>query len=88
MELYNSAVIEVIIGVIFVYLLLSILCTSANEGIAALTRRRGEMLRNGIRHLLENQPVQGGGDKDEFLQEFYKHPLLPASSMTSTTRPT
>lgn len=76
MGLFNSTVLEVIIGVIFVYLLLSILCTSANEWVAALTRRRGEMLRKGIRQLLEKQPVQRGGDTDEFLQEFYKHPLI------------
>ena len=76
MGLFNSTVLEVVIGVIFVYLLLSILCTSANEWVAALTRRRGEMLRKGIRQLLENQPVRGDSDAEGFLREFYKHPLI------------
>ncbi len=76
MGLFNSTVLEVVIGVIFVYLLLSILCTSANEWVAALTRRRGEMLRKGIRQILENQKVSDDGNTNAFLQEFYKHPLI------------
>lgn len=76
MGLFNSTVLETVIGVIFVYLLLSILCTSANEWVAAMTRRRGEMLRKGIRQILENQKLRNAGDTNEFLQEFYKHPLI------------
>lgn len=76
MGLFNSTVLEVVIGIIFIYLLLSILCTSANECVAALTRRRGEMLRKGIHQLLEGQPLKKGGASDEFLNAFYKHPLI------------
>lgn len=76
MGLFNSAVLDVIIGLVFVYLLLAILCTSANEWVAAFTRRRGEMLRRGIRQLLENQATRGGSGNDAFLEEFYKHPII------------
>jgi hypothetical protein len=76
MGLFNSTVLEVVVGIIFIYLLLSILCTSANEWVAALTRRRGKMLRKGIRQLLEGQPLKEGGDPNEFLVAFYKHPLI------------
>ncbi|HKG58478.1 MAG TPA: hypothetical protein VKB05_01775 [Pyrinomonadaceae bacterium] len=76
MGLFNSTILEVVIGIVFVYLLLSILCTSANEWVAAMTRRRGEMLRKGIRQLLENQKVRDGDDTNAFLEEFYKHPLI------------
>lgn len=79
MGLFNSTVLEVAIGIIFIYLLLSILCTSANEWVAALTRRRGEMLRKGIRQLLEDQPLKKGGDANEFLNAFYQHPLIKSS---------
>lgn len=72
MGLFNSTVLDVIIGLVFVYLLLSILCTAANECVAALTRRRGKMLKKGIQQLLENQPA----GSDELLQAFYKHPLI------------
>jgi hypothetical protein len=57
MGLFNSTILEVIIGLIFVYLLLSIMCTAANEWVAALTRRRGETLRRGIAQLLSGQVV-------------------------------
>src|SRR5689334_663282 len=76
MGLLNSTVLEVAVGIIFIYLLLSILCTSANDWVAAMTRRRAEMLRKGIRQLLENQPLNDRGDPDEFLNAFYKHPLI------------
>ena len=76
MGLFNSTVLEVAVGIIFIYLLLSILCTSANEWVAAITRRRGEMLRKGIHQLLEHQPLKEGGDSNEFLAAFYKHPLI------------
>jgi len=87
MGLFNSTILEVVIGVIFVYLLLSVLCTAANEWVASVTRRRGEMLRKGIRQLLENQPTHGEGDREAFLREFYKHPLI-TSLMHDENHPT
>src|SRR5689334_11306405 len=57
MGLFNSTILDVIIGLIFVYLLLSIMCTAANEWIAALTRRRGKTLEKGITQLLSGQRV-------------------------------
>lgn len=83
MGLFNSTVLDVIIGLIFVYLLLSILCTAANECVAAVTRRRGKMLKKGIHQLLQNQP----DGNDELLQAFYKHPLI-ASMMHDSNHPT
>jgi hypothetical protein len=76
MGLFNSTILDVIIGLIFVYLLLSILCTAANEWVVTMTKRRGELLRKGIHQLLENQQTRSNGDKDGFLLEFYKHPLI------------
>jgi len=87
MGLFNSTILEVAIGVIFIYLLLSILCTAANEWVAAITRRRGEMLRQGIRQLLENQPTRGEADTEAFLREFYNHPLI-TSMMHDKNHPT
>ena len=87
MGIFNSTVLDVIIGLVFVYLLLSILCTAANEWVAALTKRRGEMLRRGIHQLLENQPTRESGDADAFVQEFYRHPLV-TSMMHGGSHPT
>jgi hypothetical protein len=87
MGLFNSTILEVIIGVIFVYLLLSIMCTAANEWIAALTRRRGETLRRGLSQLLADQPTHGGQAADALIREFYDHPLIK-SMMHDKNHPT
>src|SRR5689334_19661931 len=90
MGLFNSTILDVIIGLIFVYLLLSILCTAANEWAAALTKRRANTLQRGIEQLLAGQPLIGkpldnnqktvAGEAtaagSTLLAEFYKHPLI------------
>jgi hypothetical protein len=55
--MFGSTVLDVAIGLVFVYLLLAIICTSANEMLSALTKSRGNLLREGIRQLLNNQPT-------------------------------
>lgn len=55
MGLFNSTILDVIIGLIFVYLLLSIMCTAANEWVAALGKRRAKTLVRGIEQLLAEQ---------------------------------
>jgi len=76
MGLFNSTVLDVAVGLIFVYLLLSILCTAANEWAAALTRRRANILKKGIQQLLGNQSTATDNNPDAFVEEFYKHPLI------------
>jgi hypothetical protein len=76
MGLFNSTVLDVAIGLVFVYLLLSILCTAANEWLAALTKSRSKFLKKGLMQLLDNQPTTNGGSPDEFINEFYRHPLI------------
>ena len=78
MGLFNSTILDVIIGLIFVYLLLSIICTAANEWVAALTRRRGKMLKKGIMQLLSNQSTPQSDAPDAMIQAFYQHPLIRA----------
>lgn len=60
--LFNSIILDVIIGMIFVYLLLAIVCTSANEWIATLLNARAKVLKQSIAHLLGSQPTQ---EKDD-----------------------
>ena len=76
MGLFNSTILDVIIGLIFVYLLLSIMCTAANEWVAALTRRRGETLRRGLAQLLAGQPIKLPTAESTLVNEFYEHPLI------------
>lgn len=68
----GSSVLEVAIGVIFVYLLLSMICTVVNEWISTLFSMRSNNLRRALQALLDNQTLPGGS----FIDAFYKHPLI------------
>lgn len=50
--LFGSTILELAIGVIFIYLMLSLICSAANEFLAANTKRRSWMLEQGVRNLL------------------------------------
>jgi hypothetical protein len=66
--MFNSTVLEVAIGLIFVYLLLSMICSSLNEVIAGILATRSKTLKQGIRSLL-------AGD-DDILGKIYANPLI------------
>ena len=65
-----SSVIGVAAGLVFVYLLLSLMCTSAKEILEVVLRKRSTDLEAGIRQLL-NDPQGVGLAKD-----FFEHPLI------------
>jgi hypothetical protein len=56
--MFNSSVLDVAIGLIFVYLLLGLMCTTVNEWLAQLFKTRAATLKEGIRQLL-NAPPDG-----------------------------
>jgi hypothetical protein len=81
MGLFNSTILDVIIGLIFVYLLLSIMCTAANEWVAALGKRRAKTLVRGLEQLLNNQlltedPRPGEKTPKPLVDAFREHPLI------------
>jgi hypothetical protein len=76
MGLFNSTVLDVAIGLIFVYLLLAIICTAANEWLAAITQTRAKFLEKGLRQLLDDQPTKDNSSSNAFIEQFYKHPLV------------
>ncbi len=76
--LFNSTVLDVAIGLAFVYLLLSLLCTTVNEWIAGILNTRSKTLQEGIRRLLDDQPL---GDT-HFLDAFYQHPVIAGMTRT------
>jgi hypothetical protein len=61
----GNAALDVLIGLIFLYFLLSIVCSSVQEAIAAAIGLRARNLEQGVRSLLDND--QGNTDT------FYKH---------------
>jgi len=72
--MFGSSVLEVAIGVIFVYLVLSLICTAINEGIATTINKRGKNLFGGIKNLL-NDPTFTG-----LAQQVYNHGLVDGMS--------
>ncbi len=65
--MFGSEILDIIIGLIFVYLLLSLVCSAINEYIASITNKRGKVLVQGIEALLKDSGVTDA---------FYAHPLV------------
>src|SRR5437868_6323164 len=81
----NSTVLDLVIGLVFVYLLLAIICSTMNEWIAGWLRVRSKTLATAITQLLDDQ--KGSGDATQsFLQQFYSHPLI-AGMMSPGDKP-
>jgi hypothetical protein len=68
--MFGSQVLDVVVGMVFVYLLLSIICTAANEMIASLFSLRGRTLAKGITNLFADKQIKG------LVELFYDHPLI------------
>ena len=64
------SILETAIGLVFVYALLSLVCTALNEWFAGMLNRRSMTLWRGLRTLLEDP------QKATLLGDFYKHPLV------------
>jgi hypothetical protein len=75
MGLLNSTILDVVIGLVFVYLLLALICSTINEWVASGFAIRSTTLAKAIKQMLDRQP----GSKDPaqtFLEQFYAHPLI------------
>lgn len=68
--MFGSSILEVVVGVVFVYLLLSLVCSALNEWIASWLRMRSETLRSAIRNLLNDSGKSG------MAEALYDHPLI------------
>jgi hypothetical protein len=83
--MFGLQILDIAIGLIFVYLLLALICTTVSELLAGLLNRRSRNLFIGIRGLLEDEAVrlknpQAPHDpKGKGLVDlFYMHPLIKA----------
>lgn len=71
--MFNTSIIDVAMGMVFIYLLLSLLCTATNELIELWLKKRATDLEKGIRELL--QPNSKSGDSG-LVEKIYDHPLV------------
>ena len=74
--LLGSTTLEVAIGMVFIYLLLSLVCSTAGEYIEATLNNRARLLRQGINLLLNES---GGGGVD--LAEHFVQPRVGATPL-------
>jgi hypothetical protein len=72
--MFGSSILEVAIGVVFVYLFISLICSAVNEGIASLVNKRGNNLFDAVKNLL-NDPKWTG-----MAQQLYSHGLVDGIS--------
>jgi hypothetical protein len=88
--MFGSKILDVAIGLVFVYIVVSILCTAVREGIEAWLKTRAAYLEHGIRLLLHDEA--GGG----IAKNIFDHPLIdglfmgaykPLSTTTDGNRP-
>ena len=68
--MFNSVILEVAIGIIFVYGLVSMICSAIREGIEAITKTRAAYLERGIRELLHDKDAQN------IARSFFEHPMV------------
>lgn len=68
--MFGSEILEVAVGLIFIYLLLSLICSAVNEIIETFLKRRAANLEKGIRELLQDPDGKGLAGK------LYTHPLI------------
>jgi hypothetical protein len=66
----GSKIVDVVIGLSFVYLLLSLMCSALNELIASVASLRARTLKGGIKTLLADQQFAG------LAKDIYAHPLI------------
>ncbi len=69
----NLGLLEVLIGLFFVYLVLALMCTAVNEWHSGRKRLRASTLDLGIKRLL-GKP----GETGSLYESFYNHPLIAA----------
>ncbi len=67
--MFGSTILDVAIGMVFVYLLISLICSSLNELIEAKLKNRAKDLEKGITNLLGDPALA---------QKLYTHPLVKA----------
>lgn len=71
--MFNSAILDVAIGIAFVYLFLSLVCSVVNEAIASFLTLRSKNLVVGIKSLFSDSELRKG---TSFVEAIYQHGLI------------
>jgi hypothetical protein len=73
--MFSSTIVDVAIGLMFLYFVLSLIASAASELLESFLKNRASDLERGIRELL-NDPSGDGKHASGLTQTFYDHPLI------------
>ena len=65
--MFGMQVLDIAVGMIFIYLMLSFVCTAGTELVASILRLRAKTFAEGISKLLHDDKIE---------REFFEHPLI------------
>ena len=68
--MFGSEVLDVVIGLVFVYLVISLICSAALEFLEAFFKQRARYLKQGLCDLLDDRDGSG------LVKQIYNHPLV------------
>jgi hypothetical protein len=75
--MFGMQILDIAIGLVFIYLVLALTCTAINELFAGWLDRRSKNLVMGIRNLLESSSSKtAAADEQNLVGLFYSHPLI------------
>lgn len=74
--MFDSLVLDVVIGLVFVYFILSLLCSVMIEGFASLRKWRPKMLFAGIEELIKTDVAYKDANKESILDKLKRNPLF------------
>jgi hypothetical protein len=66
----NSSILDIALGMVFLFVLVSLLCSAVNEMLAQVFRMRSKNLEAGLGNLLQS------GEGNTLADDLYKHPLI------------
>ncbi|MDQ3858691.1 MAG: hypothetical protein M3327_09635 [Actinomycetota bacterium] len=72
--MFDFASLDVAIGLVFLFFILSLICSAINEFVASMLRWRAAFLREGIENLLSGTDDRANGS--ELAEQIYHHPLI------------
>jgi hypothetical protein len=86
-SMFDSQILDVAIGIVFIYLLVSAMCSAILEGIESRLKTRAAYLEYGIRELLNDRSAIG------IAKSFFEHPQISSLYLgdykaSTTTAPT
>ncbi|HMH20122.1 MAG TPA: hypothetical protein VK563_00030 [Puia sp.] len=81
----NNAALDVVIGLVFIFLLYSLLATIIEEIVATFIGLRGAVLKMAIDRMLNDDVRTGGTAAAKMSEAFYQHPLIKYLRAESTS---